>query len=1601
MAIKPFEIQSPSLVLAGVQMQAGATGVVIPGVTQATTYSVNEVDDTGDQTQTFPGVPTVIDNGYYTVLNGGPTPSGYSNSVYFAEDLDGDSYITEIQVTEPGSFPASYQSTVTQNMWATNVPDAINNFNPSDWVQIPFAPIVQAGEIENVSGGAGINTYAQYNIYTCEYTSGNEIFMPGNQTQFLSTDYYIRFVDDPAFVFYQIDDFQYDNGSNYTSVTLSGDPGTKNNVQFWTYFYVTNQANVIPGDNVTFSSFEGDLILNVSGGGSGGSELVNGDESFVLDTDGNVVFQGVGPGDGVNRGLVWDYGANANGVNSEVRQDGSGITVRAYTQDGGGANGLSAPVNIVTNQDATEKRWVFDGTGNVTIPGSITGIDASDGLAFTSAITNISTGSTQVYVDLTDNVFGDPYRGQVSITDVVGTTEANGIWYYEATDPNQFTLYTDDTYSTLVDGTNWTGYISGGTATGITASSINLANGNVTLSSSTNYTWNFDTSGQINIPTGSRSFAQGHIQSANGYPTLLGYGSGSHGGPELDWSNSDDPSNFNDANVYRSTLYINDEGLYVGLNENNTAGNAKAVLNLDSSANLAVNLNGNTWTFTNTGGIVFPDTTVQTTAYQTAQQYGYFVEMNHPNDNNEVNAEAVAVDPGGNTYVSYGYYDNNTSENYGGVIKFNSAGVKQWAVNLHPNDPNSQYSRIVSLEYTTVSGTNYVVATGYYYNNTAGFDRGFSWLINPDDGTTGTSYDTGIVGSGYGIVLQDAVFSLDSGSNTSYVIAGNSYNSALDKTFTPLAPSTVDKLYISWSEFNNSGLQKGDQIIYQVNGYYGARVNYAEVPASIDGTTNSAPYIYLKVSYTEAGQYQLLGVNGWGGDLYNWSSPVALKILGSNLGGADTTNDLTFDFDPSIFSNNTQNLNAAVSNIAGTPITDVYCQAFNGKDWSADIGTPLTFQFYLNNQGYIARLGNTSWSKNLGGTDYERFNSVAVDSSDNIYAVGYFPDGISRSGLVMKYDINGTQQWAVYVDPDSNLGITIQSVDVLADGNIICVGDYGITTKLNSSTGAIIWQVKIDDYMSWNADFKGTATSDGDYIFANYEDNNYKMYVMKVSGTDGSVLWTKEISRYFAGTTGEIYPENDYDAQYIDCNTTHVTIGASSYIYLSGQDIYNGLVINIPIDGDNVDGIYEQYIIASYTFNWTTLSTTAVSATVLTQSNTESVGPLSPVDSQGDITDVLIPIGGGAVTTPPTKIENGNSWANIATADGNLVVSVNNDNMTWTFATDQVIYGKNNQNLTIATVDDGGNYNQIRQEVRDNSNNPLTRTALDNYSYRIETNIQGGDYTWNFTGNTLFTPQNGAGRIQTYNTAIAIQAMDAGGSPVASLQSVSSSNDPNVFSTFDATTTAANIKVYNGGSVGGTANTWTFDNLGNLTVPGTIKAKDSGSLTLSGGKAAPAGQFATSNGATYGYGGALAIFAAGDFTSGAVTDVQVGNVVVEANGSTANVITVQPGIAGPGTYGITIDKSWNQQTPYTWYAGYGPDGNVTIHAGTANWQYNSSTTVSPVSTYANLPAATTAGQRAFISDANLAASGNFGATVGGSGSNTVPVYSDGSNWRIG
>jgi hypothetical protein len=325
--------------------------------------------------------------------------------------------------------------------------------------------------------------------------------------------------------------------------------------------------------------------------------------------------------------------------------------------------------------------------------------------------------------------------------------------------------------------------------------------------------------------------------------------------------------------------------------------------------------------------------------------------MSNTADSNRVNGEAVAMDNGGNSYVSYSYWDNNADRDKGGVAKFSSTGTKLWSIDISSQNSDAQYPRICSLEYTTLNSEPVLIAFGHYNDNNASKDVAFMYAINPDTGEVGVPLLDAEFTSDFGMELKDGVVGVDSNATPFAVVVGSTYDQKLTKTLTPLAGSTTDKLYFSWSDINAAGVQNNDQLIYNVGGYYGFNINAAETTANPAGSTDPSWYgLSLTISSTESGSYIITRVNGWGGAMTTWPTPQTLTILGSTLGGVDGINDMTFDFDNVVFNNDSNNISAAVSNIQGTPISDVYCRAWNGKDWSTEIGNPLPFEYNLNNQ---------------------------------------------------------------------------------------------------------------------------------------------------------------------------------------------------------------------------------------------------------------------------------------------------------------------------------------------------------------------------------------------------------------------------------------------------------------------------------------------------------------------------------------------------------------------------------------------------------------------------------------------------------------------------
>ena len=155
MAKKSFEIQGSTLRIGGLDLQAGASSIVIPGVTQATTYTVEEVKDIDTQQEiTFETAPQIIDivifNDY--VANG----STALRAEYVAE-LDDDGTIDDIEVINGGTYSVQEYNDI---VGATSLlayagveTDPFAIFNQADWTSIPFRVKMKAGEIENVGGG--------------------------------------------------------------------------------------------------------------------------------------------------------------------------------------------------------------------------------------------------------------------------------------------------------------------------------------------------------------------------------------------------------------------------------------------------------------------------------------------------------------------------------------------------------------------------------------------------------------------------------------------------------------------------------------------------------------------------------------------------------------------------------------------------------------------------------------------------------------------------------------------------------------------------------------------------------------------------------------------------------------------------------------------------------------------------------------------------------------------------------------------------------------------------------------------------------------------------------------------------------------------------------------------------------------------------------------------------------------------------------------------------------------------------------------------------------------------------------------------------------
>jgi hypothetical protein len=200
---------------------------------------------------------------------------------------------------------------------------------------------------------------------------------------------------------------------------------------------------------------------------------------------------------------------------------------------------------------------------------------------------------------------------------------------------------------------------------------------------------------------------------------------------------------------------------------------------------------------------------------------------------------------------------------------------------------------------------------------------------------------------------------------------------------------------------------------------------------------------------------------------------------------------------------------------------------------------------------------------------------------------------------------------------------------------------------------------------------------------------------------------------------------------------------------------------------------------------------------------------------------------------------------------------------------------------------------------------------------------------------------------------------------------------------------APNVFVHSGG------NTWTFDTAGNLVLPqGGIVTNNIPLATFD---------------ILYQYddlvwsGNTLTFTnASSTYMLGVLALMEVGDTIIL--GSTSTTVTGVYTGGGAGTFTVSGTGGGQQIAQFTLPNRLTSVNGIKLTTNAKNYLFTEAgVTQSPVLTVDTLPSGqyAVAGFRAFVSDANLASVGNFGAIVGNSGSNTVCVWCDGTNWRIG
>lgn len=186
------------------------------------------------------------------------------------------------------------------------------------------------------------------------------------------------------------------------------------------------------------------------------------------------------------------------------------------------------------------------------------------------------------------------------------------------------------------------------------------------------------------------------------------------------------------------------------------------------------------------------------------------------------------------------------------------------------------------------------------------------------------------------------------------------------------------------------------------------------------------------------------------------------------------------------------------------------------------------------NYGYatvkLDNSGAIQWQKKLTGTNNAFGMNVTVDSSGNVYNVGYSVLSFRSSMVLEKFDNSGSLLWQRSLSTSNNTDFYGLSVTTDSSGNVFVAGQGTWSGGSNNTAGYIVkynasgtfqfistvkvytpYSIRDDSLNSVKIDSSGNIYAAGTRVYYN-NPTTYRQIIVSKYNSSGTLLWMKEVA---------------------------------------------------------------------------------------------------------------------------------------------------------------------------------------------------------------------------------------------------------------------------------------------------------------------------------------------------------------------------------------------------------------------------------------------------------------------------------------------------------